>query len=156
MKEINKAHPIKVFSWNYEEWRKEGFDASPAVYGEEFNQAVADSKIILGFNVNTNCWGYWSNRVGKVTVAGGFLLQQYVPGMEQFLTSNVDYFSTPDEAVEKINYYLSVKGAFERMDKILNSERFSYKFTSQYKVAQLVVLMERFLKGNNKLWNQLP
>ena len=156
MKEINKVHPIKIFSWNFEEWRKEGFDASPAVYGEEFNKTVADCRVILGFNVNTNCWGYWSNRVGKVTVAGGFLLQQYVPGMEQFLTSNVDYFSTPDEAIEKIKYYLDVKGSYERTDRVLNSERFSYKFTSQYKVAQLAVLMERFLKGNNKLWNQVP
>jgi spore maturation protein CgeB len=156
LKEINKVYPIKIFSWNYEEWRKEGFDASPAVYGQEFNQEVAKSKIILGFNVNANCWGYWSNRVGKVTVAGGFLLQQYAPGMEQFLTSNVDYFSSPEEAINKIGFYLTPEGAEIRNKKIEDSKKYAYKFTSQYKVAQLVILIERYLKGNPKLWNKLP
>ena len=156
LKEINKVHPIKIFSWNYEEWRKEGFDASPAVYGEEFNEKVAQSKIILGFNVNPNCWGYWSNRVGKVTRAGGFLLQQYSPGMEQFLSTNVDYISSPIEAIEKITFYLSPEGAKIREKRLKDSKRFDYRFTSQHKVAQLVTLMDRFLHSNNKLWNQLP
>ncbi len=46
--------------------------AEEAVYGNEMAVRVAESKIILGFNVNNHCWGYWSNRVGKILTLRGF------------------------------------------------------------------------------------
>lgn len=156
LKEINKVKPIKIFAHDYQDWKDDGFDAVPAVFGADFNKEMAQSRIILGLNVNANCWGYWSNRIGKVTKAGGFLLQQYSPGMEQFLTSNVEYFSSPLEAINKIAYYLSPEGKYVRIAKVEESKKYAYKFTSQYKVAQLVILIERFLKGSPKLWNKLP
>lgn len=156
LKEINEKVKVKIFAWNHEDWIKEGFDAEPAVYGKEFNERVAQSKVILGFSVNPSCWGYWSNRVGKVTVAGGFLLQQYAPGMELFLTSNVDYFNTPGEAVDKIYYYLSPEGVTYREKGIKVSKKYANRFTSLYKCAQLTVLIERYLKGRPELWNILP
>lgn len=147
MTEINKTNPIKVFSWNWQEWEKRGFDAEPAVYGTDFNRKVARSKIILGFSVEPSCWGYWSNRVGKVLLARGFLLYQYAPGMELFLRDGVEYFSSIDEAREKIDYYLIADTEREEIARtgwMIAQDRFS----SKARIKDLTILMERYLKDH--------
>lgn len=151
LKEINKQIPIQVFGPDYEEWRKQGFKAEPAVYELEFNRIVAKSKIILGTSANVNIFGYWSNRVGKVLHAGGFLLQWYTPGMELFLADCAEYFSTVEEAVEKIKYYLANPDKivpFWENNVYLGRER----WTSAYKVRQLSVLMDRYVKTKGEGW----
>ncbi len=146
LKEINKAFPIKIFAWNHEDWKKEGFDVEPAVYGDDFVQKVAESRIILGFNVNDHCWGYWSNRVGKTLTLGGFLLQRYVPGMELFLRDGVDYFSSIDEAKEKIDYYLKFPQKREEVAQ-RGYEIGRERFTSASRIKELMILIDRFKKG---------
>jgi len=147
LKEINKQIPIKVFSWNYLEWQKQGFDAENAVYGTDFMFRVAESKIILGFNVYDHCWGYWSNRVGKVLTLGGFLLYRYVPGMELFLRDGAEYFSDVPEAIAKIQYYL------ENEDKRIEIARRGYqigrdRFTSEARIKELMIMIDRYLRIN--------
>lgn len=145
LREINETNPITAFSWNYQDWPQE-FNARPPVYGTEFNRAVGQSKIILGFSVEPDCWGYWSNRVGKVLLAGGFLLYQYAPGMELFLRDGVEYFSSVDEAREKIDHYLIADTERESIAKIgwmIGQDRFS----SYQRVKDLMILIDRYLKG---------
>lgn len=152
LKYINKHYPVRVYSWNAEEWQKEGFEAYPAVYGQEFAKIIARSKIVLGINVNDYCWGYWSNRVGKVLSTGGFLLQRYVPGMELFLKDGAVYFSTPEEAVEKIKYYLE----HEDERELIRQRGFQLgrdNFTSRARVKQLEILIDRFLTVGKDQWN---
>lgn len=144
--QINKIYPIKIFSWNYEKWRESGFDAEQAIYGQDFARAVAESKIVLQFSVNDHCWGYWSNRVGKVLTVGGFLLARYAPGMELFLRDGAEYFSSPTEAIEKIGYYLE-----HPLERETIAER-GYqigrdRFTSQARVRELMIYVDRYLKG---------
>ena len=153
LKEINKTFPVKIFAWNHEDWKKEGFDqvelglgAEPAVYGEDFTLKVAESRIILGFNVNDHSWGYWSNRVGKTLTVGGFLLQRYVPGMELFLRDGADYFSSIDEAKEKIDYYLKFPQKREEVAQ-RGYEIGRDRFTSKARVKELMILIDRFKKG---------
>ena len=147
LQEINKVIPVTIFSWNPEEWFKLGFkECYPAVYGEDYNKVIAQSKIVLGFSVEPNCWGYWSNRVGKVLRAGGFLLQEYAPGMETQLPYCVQYFSSPEEATERIKTFLEPISP----SKFHNHE----EFTSKHKVRELAILMERFLKRKDE-WNQI-
>lgn len=144
--EINKAWPVKIFSWNWEEWKNRGFDAEPAVWGMEFAKKVAETKVILGFNVNDHCWGYWSNRVGKVLTTGGFLLQRYVPGMELFLRDGAEYFSSVDECVRKINYFVEHNQERQRIaDRGYEIGR--DRFTSRARIKELVILIDRYLKG---------
>lgn len=142
LQEINKEIPVTIFSWNPEEWFKLGFkECYPAVYGEEYNKVITQSKIILGLSVEPNCWGYWSNRVGKVLRAGGFLLQEYAPGMEQMLDlENIAFFSSPEEAIEKIFLWLNANKNFAP----------NKDWTSEGKVRQLSILMERYLKNGDK------
>ena len=144
--EINKTYPVKVFSWNHEEWKKNGFDAEPAVWGKDFAQKVAETKVVLGFNVNDHCWGYWSNRVGKVLSVGGFLLQRYVPGMELFLRDGAEYFSSVDECLKKINYYTNHNPERTRIAE-RGYEIGRDRFTSRARVKELVILADRYLKG---------
>lgn len=137
--------PLKIFSWNWMEWRKLGFDAQPAVYGNDFASEVSKSKIVLGFSVEPNCWGYWSNRVGKVLTVGGFLLYQYAPGMELFIGNGAEYFSSISEMKEKIDHYLIAD-----VERDVISER-GYKlgrryFTSKRRIEDLIILIERYLK----------
>lgn len=151
LKEINKTNPIKVFSWNHNDWPEEFTDVSPAVYGKEFNKEVAKSKIVLGFSVNPNTWGYWSNRVGKVLLAGGFLLYQYAPGMELFLRDGAEYFSSIEEAQEKIDHYLIAEDERYRISKrgeIIARDNFS----SAARVKQLMILIDRFIQTGGVNW----
>lgn len=144
IKEINKIHPIEIYSWNYQEWQKEGLVAYPAVYGDEFSQIVAQSKVILQFSVNDHCWGYWSNRVGKVLTLGGFLLARYAPGMELFLRDGVEYFSDTGEANQKIAFYLEHDDLRQKIaDKGYKIGR--DRFTVIERVKDLQILIERFL-----------
>lgn len=143
LKKINEQTPIQVFGYDYEEWRKQGFKAEPAVYGDAFNRVVAQSRIVLGTSANHNCFGYWSNRIGKVLFAGGFLLQWYTPGMENFLEGSCDFFSNSDEAVMKIKMYLNHPKL--KQDYLDNNMAFNrFRWTSKYKIAQLQTLLERY------------
>jgi hypothetical protein len=147
LRAINNIFPVKIFASNYEEWNKAGFtDAEPAVYGDDFSEKVAQSNIILGFNVNDHCWGYWSNRVGKVLTTGGFLLQRYVPGMELFLRDGAAYFSSTDEAIAKIKYYLdNPKEAIDiaSIGFMIGRQR----FTSEERIKDLMIFIDRYLNG---------
>lgn len=143
---INQEYPVTAFTWNPEAWPKTFQTVNNAVYGDDLAKAIADCKIILGFNVNDHIWGYWSNRVGKVLGLGGFLLQRYVPGMELFLGDACEFFSTPGEAIFKINYYLE----YESERKEIAQRGFYWgrdRFTSAARAKQLEVLINRFLKG---------
>jgi hypothetical protein len=146
LKKINKEIPVKIFSWNYQEWEKEGFDASPAVYGINFNIEVAKTKICLQMSVNDHTWGYWSNRVGKTLVAGGFLLARYTPGMELFLKDAVSYFNTPEEAIKKIKFYLKYDGPRE-VKREMGAEIGRQHFSSWQRCKELTILMKNYLNG---------
>lgn len=145
--QIDKHHRIKVFSWNYQDWQRLGLDAEPAVYGEDFVRRVAQTRIVLQFSVNDRCWGYWSNRVGKVLTVGGFLLARYAPGMELFLRDGCDYFSSVGEAVDKISYYL---GHDEERESVAERgyEIGRDRFTSAARVRELLIMAERYVKEN--------
>lgn len=144
--EINKQVKVKVFGHNWQGWRELGIDASPAVFGQDYVREVARAKIILGMNVNDHCWGYWSNRIGKVLTLGGFLLQRFVPGMELVIGDGAEYFDTPEEAIEKINYYLKNEN---KREEIANKGYTIGRahFTSEVRMKQLSLLLERYLVG---------
>jgi hypothetical protein len=147
LQQINKVIPITVYGQNHEEWKKQGFTAYPAVFGKEANEIIAKAKIVLGTSCDPHLFGYWSNRVGRVLYAGGRLLQQYTPGMEQYLSEHVEYYSTSQEAIQKIQKQL----AGEEWELSLIGETCvnRMKYTSGEKVKQLMIMIERYLKEDN-------
>lgn len=147
LKAINKEIPIAVYGQNYEEWQRQGFTAYPAVYGIEANNVMARSKIVLGTSCDPHLFGYWSNRVGRVLSNRSLLLQQYTPGMENFLHDWVEYYSTPQEAIEKIKHLLKTRDYRNR--QIYDRELWK----GSRKAMDLCILIERYLKENNgKEW----
>ena len=156
LKEIAKEVPLTIFSWNHEEWKKEGIPATiyPAVYGAEYNRVIAQTNIVLGMSVEPYCYGYWSNRVGKVIAAGGFLLQEYGPGMETFLPNCVAYFNSAEGAIYKIKQYLDNSEKIARRKQ--GAQKIAKRFTSKTKMKQLSFFLTRYLRGEPKLWNRLP
>lgn len=148
---IGREIPITVFGHDYEVWREHGFDAYPAVYGAEANKIISESHIILGTSCGPRCFGYWSNRVGRTLFAGGFLMQWYTPGMELFMSDSCEYFSTPDEAIRKIRWYLDdPTRILERKQRNIMPREM---WTSEYRVRQLLVLIDRYLNDpHTDLW----
>lgn len=145
IKRINQTIPVTIFSVDFEKWKAAGIEkAFPPVYGEEFNRRVAESKICLQFSVNDDCWGYWSNRVGKTLLAGGFLLAHYTPGMELFLHDGAAYFRTVYDAIEKIKFYLDRPIARKKIqEKGANIGR--SHFTSGQRCSDLITVINNVL-----------
>lgn len=137
---------LTVFSPRFSAWQSEGIEAYPPIYGEEFNKVVRSAKINLAFSVDDHCWGYWSNRIGRTLAAGGFLMTRYTPGMELFLKDNVEYFSSKEEAVQKILFYLNHPHLIEQM-KLKAAHHGQEDFTSIQRMKQLYILLDRYLKG---------
>ena len=147
LRKIDSKFPVRIYAFNHEDWIKNGFkDAHPAVYGDEFVIAVSDSKIMLQFSVNDHIYGYWSNRVGKIMSLGGFLLCRYIPGMELALSDGVDYFSSVDEALFKIKHYLE-NGYDRSVIARRGYEIGRSRMTSARRVKELMILVERYIRG---------
>lgn len=147
LKAINVHTPIAVYGQNWEKWQEEGFDAHLAVYGQEANAVMAQSKIVLGTSCDPHLFGYWSNRVGRALATRALFLQQYVPGMESFTHDWIEYFSTSEEAVEKIHTMLSGSNYKIRQEYPLELWR------SNQKMKDLTILMERYIKEDHgKAW----
>lgn len=138
LREINKATPIHVWGNGWDKWEKDNFICHEPLYGEAINEVISKSLIVLGTSCDPHLFGYWSNRVGRVLRNGAYLLQQYAPGMESFLHDWVEYFSTPQEAIDKIR-------AFNYMPINTHPEL----WTSKQKAKDLTILIERYLKEDN-------
>lgn len=148
LKEINAKRPITVYGVNWQEWQKQGFDAHPAIFGVEANEVMSRSKIVLGTSCDPHLFGYWSNRVGRVLSNRSFLLQQYTPGMENFLHDWAHYYSTADEAIASIENILEHFSEWRARAEYSRS-----MWTSNQKMKDLCVLIERYRKEDNgKLW----
>lgn len=155
LKEINKEVKIVVFGERKEDWQREGFDARGSLFGEKANEVIGKSKVILGTSCDPHLYGYWSNRVGRVLRSQGYLLQQYTPGMENFLHDWVDYFSTAQEAISKINKFVNATYPLNSVFPITTHTP-THLFTSQQKVKELMIMVERYLKEDKgKEW-KLP
>lgn len=142
LREINTVHPIHIWSVDWQKWEVEGFEAEPPVYGVAFTHQVRRCKIVVGINVNDTCWGYWSNRIGKTLLAGGCLLQRYVPGIELFVGNAARYFTTSQEAVEQIEELLSDETKRQKLQE--RALKTSERFTSRYRCGQLSILLHHY------------
>lgn len=145
MKAVNDKHNLTIFSPNHKQWTNAGFNALPAVWGNDLNRIISQSKICLQVSVSNECAGYWSNRVGKILYAGGFMLARYVKGMEQIIGDAADYFSSNSEALDKIQYYLD--NPQEIKEKQIKAKSIGWKFTSETRVKELTILIERYLNN---------
>lgn len=76
------------------------------MFGNQFNVWVGQTSINLSLEWKIS-EGYWSNRIARYMCAGGFVLSYYTKGMENTFKDYIEYFTTVDECVEKIHYWLA-------------------------------------------------
>lgn len=105
-------HVVTLTMQEYAEGKFEGHETQyklknlhNPLYGKYFNRLVGITKINLSLDW-INAEGYWSPRTARIMAAGGFALVRENKGMRSVFKDYVDYFSTVDEAVDKINYWL--------------------------------------------------
>lgn len=96
---INRNLPISAFG--------RGWDGG-FVTTDEMVDIFRTSKINLNFSGTAHRKGI-KGRMVFVCLSGGFLLTEYVPGLEEYfeIGKEVVCFNDSEEMIEKINYYLS-------------------------------------------------
>jgi spore maturation protein CgeB len=70
--------------------------------------------------------------------------------MELFLKDGVEYFSSIEEAREKIDHFLIVEE--ERREIARRGLQIGRNFTSKQRVIELMILAERFIKTKGVGW----
>jgi len=78
------------------------------IYLKEFSKICFASKIIIGCDFRHDIMCYFSNRTWIVLGCGGFLLTNYVPGLETIFTKGIhlEWYKSQEECVELIDFYL--------------------------------------------------
>ena len=95
-----------------------GCNGNPKIYNEEHNKMVALSKINLGCSGWPENGKYSSVRNYKILGAGGFLLELYREGIyDIFPSDTIKCYSSPQDLIEKIRYWLDHRKAREEMAK---------------------------------------
>ncbi len=106
---------------------------------EEMLDIFGDSKINLNFSKNFNNMKLVVKaRIFEVCLAGGFLLTEYFPGIEDYfeVDKEIVCFRNPQEMIEKITYYLSHEGE-RRAIAQAGWERATSEYTSYHMVAKV-------------------
>lgn len=99
---------------NFKRW---GCGGMPKVYNEEHNKMVSLSSINLGISrmYGNNVDKYVSVRDYKILGAGGFLLELYRKGIHEVFPKHViKCYTSPEDLVEKIRYWLNPANEWER------------------------------------------
>jgi len=79
------------------------------IYPKEYGKICYASKIILGCDQSHEMDSYFSNRTWITLGFGGFLLTNYVPGLESILTKgeHLDWYHSIQECLDLIDCYLN-------------------------------------------------
>ena len=80
---------------------------TPPIYGNNYIQALADSKMGLNLSRRNNVYLYSSDRIAQLTGNGILTFTPDTPGMRDLYTEDeVVYFSGQHELLEKVKYYM--------------------------------------------------
>lgn len=90
-------------------WGQFGIKATLKVVGpRRYGLICGGSKIILGADSTSTENGFWSNRLWLTLGCGGFLLTNYVPGMEEIFTNrkHLVWYYDEEECISLVREYL--------------------------------------------------
>lgn len=144
LEEVHKRFKLKIFSFDFEKWREEGFDAEPGLYGEDYNVISSQAKVTLCMNwvePMPETAGYQSNRVGKVLTTGGLPLVHYFPMAERMMANKVMYFYDQGDLFNKLTWLL----ANENQRETARVKAYDFgraQFTTQQRMREFKVLLE--------------
>ena len=106
LRAVDKHFDLKIWGGPWEEY---GLTChKKRVYPKENGKICYASKIILGCDQSNEMDSYFSNRTWITMGFGGFLLTNYVPGLEKILTKgkHLEWYHNIEECLDLIEYYL--------------------------------------------------
>jgi len=90
-------------------WQEVGLaSARDEVFPEQYREICGSAGIVVGCDgFHHTCEGYFSNRTWLTLGSGGFLLTNYVPGLEQFFENHghLVWYRSIGECLELIEHY---------------------------------------------------
>lgn len=100
-------HSLRLYGHGW----KEAVGVAPTrrdVYPRHYRDVCASAKIVLGQDLHSDVYAYFSNRTWLTLGCRGFLLTRYVPGLEEFFTNHhhLVWFSAVEEAHELVGHYV--------------------------------------------------
>jgi len=137
--ELKKRNiPVHVFG---EGWGGKGY-----ISFEEMQDIFKSSKINLNFSGTYFRTLGIKGRIFEVCLAGGFLLTEYVPGLENYfeIDKEIVCFRNNDELIDKIGYYLS-HDEERRAIAQAGWQRATGEYTSFHTVARVFSQIEQDL-----------
>jgi hypothetical protein len=134
----------------------EGWEAGHVSFDEMVNICNA-SKINLSFmqSYNTTTRPQMKSRIFDICMCGGFLLCEYIPGIEEFyeIDKEIVCFRDIEEAADKIKYYLSHENEREMIAQA-GWERAHRDYTMAKRLAEVFQEIER--DGSTKAYEAQP
>lgn len=91
-------------------WRELGLrPRADEVFPRRYRQICRGARIVLGCDWRNDCEGYFSNRTWFTLGCRGFLLTNYVPGLEQVFENHghLVWYRSPEEALDLARHYLA-------------------------------------------------
>ncbi len=104
---LSKVCGVRVYG---RDWHKFGIRATLGEVGPRgFALICSGAKIVLGADATSKIEGHWSNRLWLTLGCGGFLLTNYVPGMEEIFRNreHLVWYRDEDECEELVREYLA-------------------------------------------------
>lgn len=121
-------------------WDKHGIEAfADNAYPSDYTKICRGAKVMIGWNIDASVELYFSNRTWFSIGSGACYLTRYCPKLEEMFDrgKHLDWFETPEEGVEKVQYYLDHPEKREIMRKEghkLAHEKYSFTVLAQHMV----------------------
>lgn len=147
LKKVHEKFKLTIFSYDFEEWRKQGFNAEPGKYGADFKALSAQSKVMLCMNwvePSPETAGYQSNRIGKIITTGGMPLVHYFPMAERMLGDNVMFFHTQVDMLNTIDWLLGHPEQRETA-RVKAYDWGRMEYTTQKRMREFKTILENFI-----------
>ena len=107
VKKLSSICKVKTYGKNWNQFGIKPTLSSVSPWG--YARICGGSKIILGADQENNIPGYWSNRLWLTLGCGGFLLTNYVPGMERYFNNreHLVWYHDEQECISLVKEFLA-------------------------------------------------
>lgn len=145
MRIIDEGFPLKIYGdfFNIDKIPTEIKERHQqlSVINEFFAIVCQSSKIILGMDAYPELDGAFSQRLFKVTSAGGFYLTTHTKGIEKFFEvgKEIETYKNENELIEKLSYYLTETNDSKRkeiaeagMQRTIKEHQWTHRFEKMF------------------------
>jgi spore maturation protein CgeB len=125
-------------------WEALGIEPSRAEVGpEEYRKVCAGARIVLGRDWTDACEAYFSNRTWFTLGCGGFLLTNYVPGLEEIFGNHRElvWYRSAEECCQLVDHYLARPDERRRIAAAGRAYALAHRTTDHF-VRDLLDLVE--------------